>query len=100
MRLVVVSLAVVLLACAACVSAQAGAPEIRRVSILDLLNEHPELKETLAAGIKEDSRKSKSAPPSPAAAPKPKRPSLLRPVVTTTTSSPVAQADTPAAPPA
>jgi len=103
MKLVVVSLAVVLLACAVCVSAQGGAPEVRRISILDLLNEHPELKETLAAGIEEDSRKSKSAPasapPSQATAPKPKRPSLLRPVATTT-SSPVPQADTPAAPPA
>merc|ERR1712142_915416 len=93
MRLVVVSV-LVLLACAAYVSAQAGAPEIRRVNILDLLNEHPELKETLQAEIHQE-RKSKAVV-SPAA--KPRRPSLSPP--STTTTSPVPQADAPAAQPA
>merc|ERR1711970_1061800 len=95
MRLVVVSL-LVLLACAACVSAQAGAPEIRRVSIADLLNDHPELRATLAEGIEKSRRESKTNNNSPTVT-KPKRP---KPAPVTTTSSPVPQADTPAEPPA
>jgi len=90
MRLVVVSLLV--LACVAFVSAHGGLPEIRKVSILDLLNSNPELKAELAKGIEEEQRNGKSS--SQSTAPKPKRPAP------TTTSSPVAQADTPVDPPA
>ncbi|CAL4062297.1 unnamed protein product, partial [Meganyctiphanes norvegica] len=93
MRLLVVSV-LVLLACAACVSAQAGAPVIKRISILDLLNENPELKESLAKEI----RAEKSAPPP--ATTKPKKTSTTPRTTTTTTarSDRVAQADAPAEP--
>lgn len=88
----VVSLLV--LACVAFASAhaQGALPEIRRVSILDILQSNPELKAELAKGIEEEKRNGKASPQS--TAPKPKRPTP------TTTSSPVAQADTPVDPPA
>jgi len=90
MRLVVVSLLV--LGFVAFVSAQAGAPEIRKISILDLLNSNPELKAELAKGIQEESRNSKlNVPTRTTAKPRP---------APTTTSSPVAQADSPVDPPA
>lgn len=91
MRPVVVSLLVLACLAFAVGHTAANTPEIKSISILDLLNSNPELKAELEAGIKQEKRSGKVSPP------KPKAP---KPVAPTTTSSPVAQADTPVDPPA